>query len=95
MCGCISALSSTATSLDCYDPDTNTWSAVTNLNIGRFGHSLFNLHGKLYVIGGKNEMGDVLPIEVYNHIQDRWTLLEDKLNLCKTGSCLMKKYFVE
>ena len=30
-------------SVDCYDPDTNTWTRVANMNI--------SLHGKLYAIG--------------------------------------------
>ena len=29
--------------VDCYDPDTNTWTRVANMNI--------SLHGKLYAIG--------------------------------------------
>ena len=26
-------------SVDCYDPDTNSWSQVANMNIARHGHS--------------------------------------------------------
>ena len=35
-------------SVDCYDPKTNTWSLVANMMIARFGHCLLNLHGLLY-----------------------------------------------
>ena len=39
-------------SVDCYDPDTNSWSQVANMNIARSVHSLVSLHGRLYAIGG-------------------------------------------
>ena len=38
-------------SVDCYDPDTNTWSHVANMNNARIAHSMVSLHGRLYIIG--------------------------------------------
>ena len=62
-------------SVDCYDPDTNTWSQVANMNMARWGHSLVSLHGRLYAIGG-----DVYSVEVYDPDDNTWTLLQHKLN---------------
>ena len=52
----------TMSSVDCYDPDTNTWSQMANMNIARSSHSLVNLHGRLYAIGGYR----VDSVEVYD-----------------------------
>ena len=42
----------TMSSVDCYDPNTNTWSQMANMNIARWSHSLVSLQGRLYAIGG-------------------------------------------
>ena len=62
--------------VDCYDPDTNTWSQVANMNVSRHGHSLVSLHGKLYAIGGDG----VDSVEVYDPDNNTWTLLQHKLD---------------
>ena len=64
------------TSVDCYDPDTNTWSQVANMNIARACHSLVSLHGRLYAIGGY----DVDSVEVYGPDNNTWTMLHHKLD---------------
>ena len=63
-------------SVDCYDPDTNTWSQVANMNIAREGHSMVSLHGRLYAIGGWG----VDSVEVYDPDNNTWTLLQQKLD---------------
>ena len=79
-------------SVDCYDPDTNTWSQVANMNIARKGHILVSLHGRLYAIGG----GGVDSDEVYDPDTNTWTLLEHKLdgNVVGSGAGLIRKYFL-
>ena len=62
--------------VDCYDPDTNTWSQMANMNIARRGHSLVSLHGRLYAIGGAG----VDSVEVYDPDNNTWTLLQHKLD---------------
>ena len=76
-------------SVDCYDPGTNTWSQVASMNIARRGHGLVILHGKLYAIGGAE-------IEVYDPDNDIWTLLQHKLDgkMAFTGSCIIKNYYL-
>ena len=56
-------------SVECYDPDTNTWSSLADMNIARYDHSLLGLQGKLYAFGGYND-----AIEVYNTETDSWTI---------------------
>ena len=82
-----------SSSVDSYDPDTNTWSQVGNMNIARAGHSLISLHGRLYAIGGY----DVDSVEVYDLDNDKWTLLECKLKgkVTNTGAGLIKKHYVD
>ena len=60
----------------CYDPRTNNWSLVANMNVARVGHSLVSLHGRLYAIGGDG----VDSVEVYDPDMDTWTLLQCKLD---------------
>ena len=82
--------------VDCYDPDTNTWGQVANMNIDRRGHSLISLHGRLYAIGGFS-VEYVDSVEVYDPDNNTWTLLQHKLDdrVFNTGAGLIKKYFVE
>ena len=78
-----------SSSVDCYDPETNSWSQVANMNIARQGHSLVSLHGRLYAIGGAE-------IQVYNPDNDTWTLLQHKLDgkVSFTAACIIKKYYL-
>jgi len=80
-------------SVDCYDPDTNTWSEMANMNIARVGHSLVSLHGRLYAIGGSG----VDSVEVYDPDNNTWTLLQHKLDgkVYHTGAGLIKKYYLQ
>ena len=85
-------------SVDCYDPQNNTWSQVTNMKIARFGHCLLNLHGLLYALGGYYNDGDddqyINICEVYD--PDNGTILHYELDFEMIGSaaCLIKKYMI-
>ena len=83
-------------SVDCYDPDTNTWSQVANMNIARRGHSLVSLHGRLYAIGGWNG-DDVDSVEVYDPDNNTWTLLQCNIDgeVSYAGAGLLKKYLIK
>ena len=80
-------------SVDCYDPDTNTWSQMANMNIARRGHSLVSLHERLYATGGWR----VDSVEVYDPDNNTWTLLQQKLDgkVFGNGDCLIKKYYLQ
>ena len=79
--------------VDCYDPDTNTWSQMANMNIARRGHGLVSLHGRLYAIGGGEYVDSV---EVFDPDNNTWTLLQQKLDgqVFGTGAGLIKNYYV-
>ena len=80
-------------SVDCYDPDTYTWSQMENMSIARHGHSLVSLHGRLYAIGGAR----VDSVEVYDPDNKTWTILQLQMDgdVCENGAGLIKKYHVE
>ena len=85
---------------ECYDPTTDTWSQVANMNIAREGHELIALHGRLYAIGGYNgdfgESNIVYSIEVYDPGNNTWTVLPHKVDgWMGCGAGLIKKYYVE
>ena len=83
-------------SVDCYDPDTNTWSQMANMNIARAAHSLVSLHGRLYAIGGNRGVRGVDSVEVYDPDNNTWTLLQHKLDgeVAFSGAGLIKKYYL-
>lgn len=45
-------------SVECYDPDTDTWTFVTELEKARSGMSLVALNNFLYALGGRNRSTD-------------------------------------
>ena len=88
-------------SAECYDPDTNTWSQIENMNIGRHSHILVGLNERLYAIGGLDGSSIlgysyIDNVEVYNPVDNTWTLLQQKLDgeMSNSGYCLLKKYYI-
>ena len=62
--------------LEVYDPATNTWSTKANIPTPRTNPAAVAIDGKLYVVGGRNVDGyatglDVL--EVYDPVTDTWS----------------------
>ena len=82
----------TLSSVNCYDPDTNTWSQMANMNIARSGHSLVSLQGRLYAIGGDW----VDDVEVYDPYSNTWTTLQHKIDgkVAGNGAGLIKKFYM-
>ena len=79
-------------SVECYDPDTKTWTAVADMNYSRSGHVLVAANGLLYAIGGNYEVEG--KDEVYNPEKNTWTLLKRKSDEWIIDACVMKKYYV-
>ena len=80
--------------VDCYDPDTNSWSKVASMNVVRRGHSLVSLDGRLYALGGlDSSIGYIDSVEVYDPDNNTWTLLQHKLDgkVVNTGAGLIMK----
>ena len=71
---------------ECYDPGTNTWTAIAPMQHARVGFGLVVIDNKIYALGGSNDMSDPLVSgEEYNIYTDKYvrTSLFDKLNkLC-------------
>lgn len=42
-------------SVEKYDPKTDTWTLVADMNHARFGHGVVSHAGKIYVFGGYRE----------------------------------------
>ena len=53
--------------VEAFDPGTQTWSQVTSLPTGRWGHAAVTLGGKIYVIGGHRQDTDAMTatLDVY------------------------------
>jgi len=85
-------------SVFCYDPVSNTWTEVASMNKRRRGHSLVNLDGLLYAIGGGNDDEGFLDnMEMYNPDTNTWEMLEEKLNgiVDGAGAFVMPRYYFQ
>ena len=83
-------------SVFCYDPASNSWTEVANMNKRRRGHSLVRLDDCLYAIGGGNDDEGYLDnMEVYHPDTNTWEMMEEKLHgiVDATGSCVMKRFY--
>ena len=65
------------------DLKTRKWRKVGNLNVSRESHAMAEHVGRLYVAGGPGAS----PFETYNPVNDRWALLNIKINA--TGKATM------
>jgi hypothetical protein len=74
-------------SAECYDPVDGVWRWIGNMNIPRIGAgSVTGPDGKWYVFGGltavnETDLAAVLQTEVYDPVQNTWTLLPPEFNL--------------
>ena len=60
-------------SVERYDPATNTWEAVAPMSIARDGHGTAVFGGKLYAVGGEDKTGAVLDsVEGYDPTANMW-----------------------
>ena len=62
---------STLSSVECYDPPTNTWAPKAPLSGGRYGHAVVGMGEELFAIGGYD--GSYLKTcERYSLQDNRW-----------------------
>ena len=59
-------------SVEQFDPQTNTWTALPNLLVARRHHSLVNLDDRLYVIGGWDGKEVLSSVELYDTETKTW-----------------------
>ena len=63
-------------SVEKYDPHSNTWVYVNEMNIERYGHSACVMQNKIYVVGGKNSKDEfVTQIECYDPLSGNWSVV--------------------
>ncbi len=67
-----------------YDPRTDQWETIAEMNKRRQGFSLLAMNGRLYAVGGYSfrpwELSEVArTVESYNTSKNEWTLLSNKL----------------
>lgn len=74
--GCQSNCLAALTSLEVYDPSTNSWTLLASMSTQRYGAAGGAIDGKLYVAGGTTASGTVqTSLEVYDPVTDTWTLM--------------------
>ncbi|HEX7622907.1 MAG TPA: kelch repeat-containing protein, partial [Anaeromyxobacteraceae bacterium] len=62
-----------STANEAYNPATNTWTSKARMPTGRYGLAAAALNGKVYAIGGYNDLVGVLgTVEVYDPTTNTW-----------------------
>ena len=69
---------------DVYDPVTDQWTQIADLNIGRYQVSVAALGNYIYAVGGVDQMGCLNSVERYDLEKDEWTLVEP-MHVCRRG----------
>ena len=73
-------------SVEQFNPKTNQWTALPDLQVARFNHALVNIDSCLYAIGGENEDDEPLKsVERYDAASKSWTIV---FTLPTARSCL-------
>ena len=73
---CNSSKPPSAKSVEKYNPVTNQWVYVSNMNTARTHHSACVINDCIYVIGGFDEKSNLIQdIECYDPATDKWTII--------------------
>ena len=64
-------------SVEQYNPQTNTWTYLSSMNEARREHCGCVFREKIFVIGGCNELGQVNEIECYDSFLDKWFVVNE------------------
>ena len=60
-----------------FDLVVNKWCNVKEMNHARMDHAACVLRGKIYVVGGDNDDGDVNSVECYDPANDSWSVVDN------------------
>lgn len=60
-------------SVECYNPRTNTWTPIAEMNDCRKGAGVGILYGVMYAVGGRNKYGVQNSVEAYTPSSGVWT----------------------
>ena len=90
-----------ASTVEMYDPKTDTWEQKANMPTARAGVSVSVVDGKIYAIGGSqtktiqiprgfsSESEEVATVEMYDPVTDTWTQKADMPTPRKTITCVV------
>ncbi|KAG7463164.1 nuclear factor 1 A-type isoform X1 [Solea senegalensis] len=67
-------------SVEVYDPQTNTWKLVCDMNMCRRNAGVCAINGLLYVIGGDDGSCNLSSVEFYNPAIDKWSLIPTNMS---------------
>ena len=80
-------------SVECYNPETNEWTPVADMNFCRRTAGVVTHGGVLYVVGGDDGSSNLQSVEVYSPKTDTWTALPASMSIGRsyTGVCVIDK----
>ena len=80
-------------SVECYNPDQNTWTTVADMDRCRRNAGVVAHNGHLYVVGGDDGTSNLPTVEVYNPKTDTWSMLPGHMSIGRsyTGVCVIDK----
>ena len=80
-------------SVECYNPDRDEWTQVSEMNYCRRNAGVVAHNGLLYVIGGDDGSSNLQSVEAYSPKTDVWTVLPAAMSLGRsyTGVCVIDK----
>ena len=64
-----------ATSIERYDPRTDTWSQIASMNGRRLQFGVAVVEGKLFVVGGRDGLKTLNTVECYDPITRAWSIV--------------------
>uniref|UniRef100_A0A673IB97 Influenza virus NS1A-binding protein homolog A n=1 Tax=Sinocyclocheilus rhinocerous TaxID=307959 RepID=A0A673IB97_9TELE len=62
-------------SVECYNPENNTWTLIAPMNIARRGAGVAIYEGKLFVVGGFDGSHALHCVEMYDPARNEWRML--------------------
>ncbi|XP_006825023.1 influenza virus NS1A-binding protein homolog [Saccoglossus kowalevskii] len=76
-------------SCEVYTPETDSWSTISDLNVGRSQVGLCSLNDKVYAVGGAESWNVLNSVEVYDPTENEWSLIVP-MNHCRRGAGVTK-----
>uniref|UniRef100_A0AAV2JLD9 Uncharacterized protein n=1 Tax=Knipowitschia caucasica TaxID=637954 RepID=A0AAV2JLD9_KNICA len=65
-------------SVEAYNPDTNSWRQVASMNTARSNFGIEVLDGRIFALGGYNGFTTTYATEAYDHLEDRWSEVREE-----------------
>ncbi|PWA18606.1 hypothetical protein CCH79_00005521, partial [Gambusia affinis] len=67
-------------SVEVFEPQSNTWRLVSDMNMCRRNAGVCAINGLLYVIGGDDGSCNLSSVEFYNPMTDKWSLIPTNMS---------------